>query len=603
MSLRDLSIALGMQVDDAQLAAADAKLKKLVNDAKAASGKLDAGGGGGDGGSAGGDEDGGALAGAFDQAKSALLGFLAVSGAKAAFSWLTDQAGIGAHLDDLATKFGTSTDELQQFQLAAELSGVEAEGAAAALGFLQKNIGLAANGSAEAEKAFTELGVSYREADGSIRPLLDVTEDIADAMEATGSEAEMAGKLVKVFGKQGAALIPMLKDGSKGLRSAYDDFARLGGGMDKDFIKKAAEADDEMARLRFATKGLTSSIAVALIPTLSKFARGAAEAAAGAKRLAGGSEIVKASLAAMTLGGVALSIPKLIEMSKAFGLVKKSATGMEALGGLFTGGLGLAAGVVAGLALVAIFEDFYQLMTGGQSIIGDTLDQLGGVGTAADLAQQLRDAWASLGETWAEVAPDFEEIGATIGELAKDSIPYMIQGFVGTIKVVAGVALAVAALVKIIREYISTAADISDIFAKGGFNAGSFNKAKDRLKQGVDTGGKAIDKAGDAIFGKDLTTLNADGTTDTTNVGGLFGMSQRKADIVLGNAGQASYASQRPDGGTTPNPNITQMNTITIQANGQDAKDVADQVGQKLPEVLNGRALRDAHNTVTRVGK
>lgn len=598
MSIRDLSIAFGLQVDESQLIAADKHLAKMVADAKAAGGKL-GGSGGGDGGDDGKDDAAG-LSTMFDQAKASLLGFLAVSGAKAAFSWLTDQAAIGAHLDDLATKFGVSTDELQQFQLAAELAGVDSEGAAQALGFLQKNIGLAANGSAEAEKSFKELGVSYREADGSIRPLLDVTEDIADAMEATGSEAEMAGKLVKVFGKQGAALIPLLKDGSKGLRTAYDDFARLGGGMDKDFIKKAAEADDEMARMRFAAKGLGSQIAVALIPYLSKFAHVTAEVAGGIKRVAQNSQIVKASLIAMSGGGLLLAIPKLIEMSKAFGLVKKSATGIEALGGLFGGGLGLAAAGIALAVIVALFEDLYQLMTGGKSLIGETLDELEGAGTAADLAQQLRDAWAALGDTWEELSPTVSELGQLLLDIGKDAIPYMIQGFVGTIKVVAALALAVAGLIKLVREYISTALDISDIFAKGGFNADSLNKAKARLTQGVDTAGKAVDQTGDAIFGKSLTTVNADGTTDSTNVGGLFGMSQRKADVVLGNTGQSSYASQRDGGGTTNNPNITQMNTITITANGTDAKDIADDVATKLPDVLNDKQLRNAHRSVTK---
>lgn len=49
--------------------------------------------------------------------------------------------------------------------------------------------------------------------------------------------------------------------------------------------------------------------------------------------------------------------------------------------------------------LYLIFDDFFALLTGKESLIGGLLDKLYGAGTAAKFANDLRAAWADLSHT------------------------------------------------------------------------------------------------------------------------------------------------------------------------------------------------------------
>src|SRR6478736_2691852 len=71
--------------------------------------------------------------------------------------FLSETAAVGADLDDMSQRFGVSTDEIQKFQYALGQSGVDAENAAGAFRFLQKNLQEGGKGTAEALAA---LGVS-----------------------------------------------------------------------------------------------------------------------------------------------------------------------------------------------------------------------------------------------------------------------------------------------------------------------------------------------------------------------------------------------------------------------------------------------------------
>lgn len=617
MSLRDLTIALGMSVDDAQLDAADKKLAMLVRDAKAASANVKEPGGSDSGG------EGKGLGLDFDSAKKALMGFLAVGAAKTAFGWLADMASQGAALDDLATKLGVSSDALQQMQFAGEMAGVETESVNAAVGFLQKNIGLAANGSAEAAKSFQELGVAYKNADGSIRDIPDVFADIADAMQNTGSEAEMAGKLVKVFGKQGAALIPVLKDGSKGLRTAYDDFARLGGGMDKDFIKKAAEADDELTRTKFAIKGMASSLAVALIPSLSKGAHWVTSFVGGVRDMTKETKIVHAVLlglgAAGTVGGIMKLAPHAMKAAKGMKALweatRAAKSAGSALSTLFSGGLGVVATVAGVALLVALFEDLYQLMNGGESVIGDVLDKLGGAGTAAAFAEQLRDVWDQLSQAFTDILPTLEQVGGTLMEVVSDAIPWLVRGFIQAIKFAGALALGVSAVVVTLKEMIGFLVDAYKILDKGG-SLSDIGKAWDKRGGAA---GAAIDKAGAGVFGKDQSFVNAKtGEVTTRSVGGIYGDTQNELQAALaqkgidykpremvsferGKEGAVTAPGQAPGQAPVLAPNVSQAITMNTTVISSDPQAAADAVVKKKNEVANDRAMRDAYNAASGV--
>jgi hypothetical protein len=180
--------------------------------------------------------------------------------------FIEDQIELGSKINDTAEKLGVGTDELQKFQYAAGLSGVSAEGAGKALQLLNKNMGEAIGGNKEAVETFAKLKIELKDGQGNVRELGDTLPELADAFSEMGSDQERTAAAMKIFGRSGAELLPLLKKGGEELANLNREFEELGGGMQDDFIKLADEAGDEMDRLKFAMTGLKSRIAVADAP-------------------------------------------------------------------------------------------------------------------------------------------------------------------------------------------------------------------------------------------------------------------------------------------------------------------------------------------------
>lgn len=309
--------------------------------------------------------------------------------------FIGSQIELGSQINDTAERLGVGTDELQKFQYAAKLSGVEGESAAQSLGFLNKNIGAAVSGNAEAAKSFADLHVQLKNSDGSIRELGDVLPEIADGFSGMGSQQERTTKAMAIFGRSGAALLPILAGGSKGLAELSDEFDRLGGGLSEEVIANADKAGDEIDKLKFSFQGVKNQIALAVLPTLTDFVMKATQVTSEITKLFKQTNVVKAGL--VSLGGVGIfaTMKLLGGLAKSFG-----ATG-EAGGGMIKTllSLGLKGGLIVA-ALGAIFligEDLYTLFTGGKSAIGEWLDALYGVGSASKWVDELSTSFAVTG--------------------------------------------------------------------------------------------------------------------------------------------------------------------------------------------------------------
>lgn len=151
---------------------------------------------------------------------------LAVAGA-AAFGVLAKNAISSADsVAKLSDKLNLSIANVQKFQYAAKLSGVEVEKFESAIGFLNNQI-----------------------ADGKL-PYSDTAEallDVADKVANAKSGIEKAGIVSDVFGaKLGRSLLPLLKDGSAGLNELAAEAEALGLVMDEKLIRDAEKLSDQI---------------------------------------------------------------------------------------------------------------------------------------------------------------------------------------------------------------------------------------------------------------------------------------------------------------------------------------------------------------------
>ena len=322
-----------------------------------------------------------------------------------------EQVEIGEQLGINAQRLGVTTEELQRLSLAA--GEVPTEALTAGLRFLNRNIGEAARGGSEAAQAFSQLGVSIREG-GKLRSTSDVLGDVAEKIEAMGDASRQTDAAMRLFGRGGSELLPLLQEGRKGLDSANDAFKRLGGAVDEDFVRKAREAGRASRELNFALTGLKSQIAVALFPAFTRTQRFLGNVVAGFREWAEKTTLLQTALPALKLGTMAATLYKIVTLLKSLGFTFTQL----AMAGAKFGAIASAAA-----ALYLIFDDLFALMHGGASVIGTLLDKLFGAGTAAKFARELTKAWEAVSDALSGILKGkYPEWLQTVIEFGSDAI-------------------------------------------------------------------------------------------------------------------------------------------------------------------------------------
>jgi hypothetical protein len=169
-------------------------------------------------------------------------------------------------MDDLsktAQKIGTSAPELAKLQMAAELSDVSVETLQKAMNRL--NIAITGIGP-KAKGAAGELGALGITAGTSTTAALA---KVAEQFARMPDGAEKSTLAIKLFGKAGAEMIPLLNGGAAGLKAAADEAERFGLVVDGNTARAAEQFNDNLTRLGMLSEGVTRQIAAGLLPTLA----------------------------------------------------------------------------------------------------------------------------------------------------------------------------------------------------------------------------------------------------------------------------------------------------------------------------------------------
>lgn len=164
----------------------------------------------------------------------------------------------------LADRVGTSTENLIGLQHATRLAGVDTEGVSAALTKLGVNLANAAQGAGPAKDALRQLGLNAAELATADR--VEAFGKIGDALNAVANPAQRAALSVELFGKQGAALAPLLAEGSAGIAAAVKESEELGLSFSRVDAAKVDAAGDTIDRLKALLAGVATQLAVNLAP-------------------------------------------------------------------------------------------------------------------------------------------------------------------------------------------------------------------------------------------------------------------------------------------------------------------------------------------------
>lgn len=166
-------------------------------------------------------------------------------------------------LNDMSIRTGVTVKDLASLQLIAEQSGTSLEGIGAGLGKLNRSASEAAGGNDELAKALLSLGVT------AATPLERLYQ-LADAVKNMADPTTRAADLSAVLGKSYLDLIPVLQQGSAGMRESALASASFADAM----ARLAPDADrfkDQLAHIKINAAGAAGSILTNMIPSLNEY--------------------------------------------------------------------------------------------------------------------------------------------------------------------------------------------------------------------------------------------------------------------------------------------------------------------------------------------
>jgi hypothetical protein len=165
----------------------------------------------------------------------------------------------------LAQKAGIATSEVAGLQLAFRQGGVDAEG-------LQKAVSKLSVGILDGNAALKAMGISARNADGSLMSSREVLGLIADKFEGYSDGVAKTALAIELFGKSGADLIPILNGGAAAI-DEYDSMAKKLGLTVGDSTGKSAEKfNDTIDLIGQGLKGIAAQVAEKILPVLESLA-------------------------------------------------------------------------------------------------------------------------------------------------------------------------------------------------------------------------------------------------------------------------------------------------------------------------------------------
>ncbi len=198
----------------------------------------------------------------------ALGGMLAIGGVAQAVSAYTEFTG---RIADLATQTGMSTTAVQKLDFAAKQSGGSFDQVASGIAQMANRL---VEGDKSAVQGLKTLGLSFDQVRQMGPDQAFMT--IADAIAKVPNPLEQSKLAMDVFGKSGAQLLPMIKNG---LSETAAEAEQLGLVLSEDAIAAGDQFGDTLDKLKLVGMSLISSVLTPLVPVLVDIATAVGKAA------------------------------------------------------------------------------------------------------------------------------------------------------------------------------------------------------------------------------------------------------------------------------------------------------------------------------------
>lgn len=343
----------------------------------------------------------------------AALGAVAAATAGAVAALGAQAIKTAAEFDQMSKKVGVSVESLSTLAYAAQQSDVSLEALQGSLVKISKNAVDAANGTGAATDAFATLGIEVKDASGKIKSGDTLLREIADKFAGFEDGATKTALAVKLFGRAGADLVPLLNEGSAGIEAMEERARALGLEISTNTAREAERFGDLVADLGNLTKGFGNDIAEQLLPSLNSMAERFVNAGIEGRKASEGVDIF------------ANGIKGLI----AFAVILKN--GIEAATNAIAAQVDVMA--AAGKASLALARSMNPAQAAADMLTGryrSSIDILKEFKTEAAAAVAsgsvgIRESIQDITDTFEDLWPTLEATSSKLEEVGKDAAPDM----------------------------------------------------------------------------------------------------------------------------------------------------------------------------------
>jgi hypothetical protein len=176
---------------------------------------------------------------------------------------------------------GASVEFISQFTEASDDLFIKQETVTASLNRFAKGLG----GAMDAEGAFAtggkgvvavlaDMGINANDAAGKAKPLEVLIPELADKFHAMGPGVESSALAVKLFGKQGQELLPVLLQGREAMEGAMHAARDMGLAIDQNAVDAVTRLKQAQDTLGDSATSLGRKISLAVIPPLADVTTG-----------------------------------------------------------------------------------------------------------------------------------------------------------------------------------------------------------------------------------------------------------------------------------------------------------------------------------------
>ncbi|MCD0460067.1 phage tail tape measure protein [Roseiconus lacunae] len=303
-------------------------------------------------------------------------------------------AKTGDMIHKMSLRTGVGAEALSGLGFAAEQSGSDLGTVEKGFSGLSRTMLDLERGGANSVDAMSRLGLSLDDLQG-LAPE-DQMMRIADALGTISDESQKGALAQQIFGRAGRQLLPLLKEGSAGMKALTDEAASLGRVLTEEDAASAAAFEDAMNRMKSVAGGLIVQVGGSLAPAMTELANLIAQSTQGFVGFISENRVVIQAVAAVA-AGVGIAGGALVALGGTISVAGVAVGGLASLIGVLVSPLGIAtAGVAAlGFALVKYTDVGVNALAWLQDRFGPLVTSIRDTGGAIAGALQLGDTQAA----------------------------------------------------------------------------------------------------------------------------------------------------------------------------------------------------------------